>query len=143
MRLLGRIGRAMTIGVYRLSRGRIGGSMPWMGGDMSILLLTTTGRRSGKPRTAVLGSFVDGGRYVVVASNAGKPDDPSWLINIRAQPRVTVQVRERVFEATAAIAEPTERTRLWAELLEHGPAYARYEKRTREVPLVVLTPDPG
>jgi hypothetical protein len=48
MRLLGRIGRAMMIGVYRLSRGRIGGSMPWMGGDMSILLLTTTGRRSGK-----------------------------------------------------------------------------------------------
>jgi deazaflavin-dependent oxidoreductase (nitroreductase family) len=129
------------IRLYRLSRGRIGGSFGWMGGPMPVLLLTTTGRRSGKRRTAVLGYLVDGERYVVVGSNSGEPSDPAWLMNIRSQPRVTIQVRERVLEATGSVAEPDDRARLWAELMRVGPGYGRYETMTtREIPLVFLTP---
>ena len=129
------------IRLYRLSLGRIGGSFGWMGGPMPVLLLTTTGRRSGKRRTAVLGYLVDGERYVVVGSNNGEPSDPAWLMNIRSQPRVTIQVRERVLEATGSVAEPDDRARLWAELMRVGPGYGRYETMTtREIPLVFLTP---
>ena len=129
------------IRLYRLSLGRIGGSFGWMGGPMPVLLLTTTGRRSGKRRTAVLGYLFDGERYVVVGSNNGEPSDPAWLMNIRSQPRVTIQVRERVLEATGSVAEPDDRARLWAELMRVGPGYGRYETMTtREIPLVFLTP---
>ena len=129
------------IRLYRLSRGRIGGSFGWMGGRMPVLLLTTTGRRTGKRRTAVLGYLVDGERYVVVGSNNGEPSDPAWLMNIRSQPRVSIQVRERVLEATGSVAEPDDRARLWAELMRGAPGYGRYETMTtREIPVVILTP---
>jgi deazaflavin-dependent oxidoreductase (nitroreductase family) len=130
------------IRLYRLSRGRIGGSFGWMGGPMPVLLLTTTGRRSGKRRTAVLGYLVDGECYVVVGSNNGLPTDAAWVTNIRVQPRVTIQVGERVVEATGSIAGPDDRARLWAELMRAAPGYGRYEAMTtREIPLVVLTPE--
>jgi deazaflavin-dependent oxidoreductase (nitroreductase family) len=130
------------IRVYRLSRGRFGSSFGWMGGPMEALLLTTTGRKSGRHRTVFLGYLVDGDRYVVVGSNNGLPTDPAWVTNIRAQPRVTVQVRDRVLEAIGAAAGPEDRARLWAELIKVGPGYARYETMTtREIPLVVLTPE--
>ena len=129
------------IRVYRLSRGRFGSSFGWMGGPMEALLLTTTGRRSGRPRTVFLGYLVDGARYVVVASNSGEPTDPAWLMNIRSQPRVSIQVRERVLEATGSIAGPKDRARLWAELMRGAPGYGRYETMTtREIPVVILTP---
>ena len=130
------------IRVYRLSRGRFGSSFGWMGGPMEALLLTTIGRKSGRRRTVFLGYLVDGDRYVVVGSNSGLPTDAAWVMNVRAQPRVTIQVRERVLEATGSIAGPEDRARLWAELMRVAPGFARYETMTtREIPLVVLTPE--
>ena len=130
------------IGVYRLSRGRFGSSFGWMGGPIEALLLTTTGRKSGRRRTVFLGYLVDGERYVVVGSNSGLPTDPAWLMNIRAHPRVTIQVRERILEATGSIAGPEDRARLWPELMLVAPGYADYEtKTTRQIPLVVLSPE--
>ncbi|OGO56042.1 MAG: hypothetical protein A2Z32_02240 [Chloroflexi bacterium RBG_16_69_14] len=129
------------IRVYRLSRGRFGSSFGWMGGPMEALLLTTIGRKSGRRRTVFLGYLVDGDRYVVVGSNSGLPTDAAWVMNVRAQPRVTIQVRERVLEATGSIAGPEDRARLWAELMGVAPGYARYETMTtRAIPLVILTP---
>jgi deazaflavin-dependent oxidoreductase (nitroreductase family) len=130
------------IRVYRLSRGRFASSFGWMGGPMEALLLTTTGRKSGRRRTVFLGYLVDGGRYIVVGANLGLPTDPAWLLNIRAQPRVTIQVRERILEATGSVAAPEDRARLWTELMRVTRGFARYEtKTTREIPLVVLTPE--
>ena len=129
------------IRVYRLSRGRFGSSFGWMGGPMEALLLTTIGRKSGRRRTVFLGYLVDGDRYVVVGSNSGLPTDAAWVMNVRAQPRVTIQVRERVLEATGSIAGPEDPPRLWAGLMGGAPGYARYETMTtRAIPLVILTP---
>src|SRR5262245_52150920 len=75
--------------LYRWSGGRIGGRI----GKLPVLLLTTTGRRSGAPRTVALAYLADGGRFVVIGSNAGEDRDPSWWVNLRANPRATVQVR--------------------------------------------------
>jgi len=141
MNLIWKLMMRAWIRVYRLSRGRFGSSFGWMGGPMEALLLTTTGRKSGRRRTVFLGYLVDGDRFVVVGSNSGLPTDPAWVTNIRAQPRVTIQVRDRVAEAIGSIAGPSDRARLWPELMRRAPGYARYETMTsREIPLVILTP---
>ena len=107
-----------------------------------MLLLTTTGRRSGKRRTTPLGYFADEGRYVIVGSNAGFNYHPAWYHNIKANPRVTIQVKDKALNATAEVAEPAERQRLWDKLMTIAPLYGGYEKQTkREIPLVVLHPD--
>ncbi|HXX48491.1 MAG TPA: nitroreductase family deazaflavin-dependent oxidoreductase [Myxococcota bacterium] len=121
--------------LYALSDGRIGGRM----GNLRILLLTTTGRRSGRARTVPLVFFEDGERLVVIASKGGAPRDPLWWENLQKHPEAVVQIGGEKRAMRARLASPEERARLWPRIKRENPAYAEYEKRTaREIPVVLL-----
>ena len=106
-----------------------------------LLLLTTTGARTGLPRTQPLAYTRDGERYVVIGSNAGKPEHPAWLANISKEPVVTVEVGAEAFQARADLTAGTERRRLFDAQAAVMPGFAEYEKHTeRELPVVTLTP---
>jgi F420H(2)-dependent quinone reductase len=106
-----------------------------------FLKLTTTGRKSGKPRTVRLLYIRDGSAFVVTASNAGKPRHPGWYFNVRSNPQVTIDVYGARLRAVAEIAGPEKRAALWARLLEIAPFYAGYVKRAqREIPMALVRP---
>jgi deazaflavin-dependent oxidoreductase (nitroreductase family) len=121
--------------LYRLSGGRIGGRM-W---DLPVVLLTTTGRRSGKARTVPLCSLRDGDDVVVIASYGGLDRPPAWWLNLEANPQAELLSGREHHAVTARTAGPDERARLWAELTARAPGYLEYERRTtREIPVVIL-----
>jgi deazaflavin-dependent oxidoreductase (nitroreductase family) len=121
--------------VYEKSGGRL---MARLAG-MHMCLLTTTGRRSGLPRTQPLACFPRGGDLVVVASNNGQAHDPAWWKNLEAHPEALVQFGRERFRVRAARAAGEEREQLWPWLVQQNPLYARYAKKTaREIPVVVL-----
>ena len=121
---------------YRETGGEVGHD--WREGS-TILLLTTTGRKSGEPRTTPLIYAEDGDRYVIVASKGGAPDHPGWYENLAKTPEVELQVSDDVFPARARTAEGEERERLWRKANEVWPHYDEYaEKTDREIPVVVL-----
>lgn len=122
---------------YRETGGQRG--YHWRGTE--ILLLNTTGRRSGQERTFALIHRADGDRFVIVASKGGAPDDPMWFKNLEAQPDITVQVRDQVIPVRASVAQGEERDRLWSLMTEVWPDYDNYQRKTdREIPVVVLEP---
>jgi deazaflavin-dependent oxidoreductase (nitroreductase family) len=132
-KVMGRMHRA----AYRSSKGKVGGRL----GKAPMLLLTTTGRRSGQPRTVPLIYLPDGERYVVAASNAGQGHDPAWYGNAQAQPAVEIEVGERRIPVTARVADAGERAELWPRLVGIFGNYAKYERRTdRPIPVVILEP---
>ncbi|MER7457568.1 nitroreductase family deazaflavin-dependent oxidoreductase [Micromonospora sp. NPDC126480] len=103
------------------------------------LLLTTRGRRSGTLRRTALIYGRDGEAYLVVASQGGAPEHPAWYLNLRADPRVEVQVGAERFVARARTAAPEEKPRMWSTMAAIWPAYDDYQARTdREIPVVVL-----
>ena len=109
--------------------------------DTPTLLLTTTGRKSGKQLTSPLIYGVDGSNYVVVASKGGAPEHPSWYLNLQTQPDVEVQVVEKKTRAVARTATGAERQRLWEMMTAIYPPYPSYQRKTnREIPVVVLEP---
>jgi deazaflavin-dependent oxidoreductase (nitroreductase family) len=109
----------------------------WNG--VPTLLLTTTGRKSGKKGTLPLIYGQDGGRYVIVASRGGAPDHPGWYKNLVAQPKVELQVAADRFPARASTVKGEQRTRLWKLMTKIWPAYDEYQAKTkREIPVVVL-----
>lgn len=109
----------------------------WQG--TTVLILTTTGRQSGRPRSTPLIYGQDGENFVVVASKGGDDEHPAWYLNLTAEPRVEVQVRGDRFPARARTATPEEKPRLWEMMVGRWPAYADYQQRTkREIPVVVL-----
>ena len=109
----------------------------WQG--VSVLILTTTGRRSGEARSTPLIYGRDGDDYLIVASKGGAPTDPDWYGNLVAQPDVTVQVRGDQFAAHARTATAEERPRLWETVTSYWPSYDDYQRNTnREIPVVVL-----
>ena len=121
---------------YRETGGEVGHE--WKEGS-TILLLTTTGRRSGKQRTTPLIYAEDGDRYVIVASKGGAPEHPGWYENLSKSPEVELQVRDEIFPARARTAEGEERDRLWRKANEVWPHYDEYQTKTeREIPVVVL-----
>lgn len=122
--------------VYRRSGGVRG--YRWRGA--TVLLLTTTGRRSGEPRTTPLIHRADGeDRWIVVASKGGAPEHPDWFKNLEARPDAEIQVRDERVEVRAHRAEGPERDRLWRLMTEQWPAYDQYQRKTsREIPVVVL-----
>ena len=123
--------------VYELKGGRWGHRM----GRLRTLLLRTTGRRSGRQRTAALLYHRDGDRLVVVGSKGGSDAAPSWLLNIQAHPDVEVQVGTHRFPARAHVATAAERRRLWPVMTALWPDYERYQAQTsRRIPLVILEP---
>jgi proline iminopeptidase len=121
---------------YRETGGTVGHI--WREGA-TILLLTTTGRKSGEKRTVPLIYVQDGDRYVIVASKGGAPQDPGWYQNIEKTPDVELQVKQEVFPARARRASGEERERLWRLANTVWKYYDDYAKKTqREIPVVVL-----
>jgi deazaflavin-dependent oxidoreductase (nitroreductase family) len=109
--------------------------------DAPTLILTTKGRKSGQDRKSALIYQHSDGKYVVVASDGGAANHPSWYLNLLAHPEVTVQVAADKFDATARTATPDERAKLWPLMTNVWPDYATYERKTtREIPLVILEP---
>jgi len=128
------------VALYRASGGRIGGRFK----VAPVLLLTTTGRKTGKQRTTPLLYAEDAGRYVVVASVGGAPKHPAWYLNLRGNPDATIQVGSRKLEVHADTATPDERARLWTLMTRLYSGYDDYQAKTsREIPVVILTPAAG
>jgi deazaflavin-dependent oxidoreductase (nitroreductase family) len=127
---------AFHIGIYRLSGGRIMGKI--MG--TPVLLLTTTGRKTGKTRTKPLGYFKDGNAYLVVASAGGDPQHPAWYFNLVSNPAAMIETPQKI-NVIAREAADDEYERLWQLIVSQAPAYERYRTATgRKIPLLLLTP---
>src|SRR5260370_40854401 len=125
--------------VYNLTGGRF--QMNSAEDPVGILALTTTGRKSGQPRTVSLVYIKSGSAYAVAASNAGRDKHPGWYFNLRTNPQVTVRIKKQHFNAVAETADPAERKQLWERLVEASPMFARYERAiSRENPIVLLHP---
>jgi deazaflavin-dependent oxidoreductase (nitroreductase family) len=123
--------------VYRASGGRVGSRFK----SAPVLLLATTGRKSGKRRTTPLLYAEDGGRYIVVASVGGAPKHPTWYLNLGADAGATIQVGGRKLDVRAETAAPDERARLWTVMTRMYPPYDDYQAKTsREIPIVILAP---
>jgi deazaflavin-dependent oxidoreductase (nitroreductase family) len=132
-RVTGRLHAAL----YRATGGRVGHSA----GKITNLLLTTTGRRSGQPRTVPLAYLADGERFAVVASNGGSDRPPAWWRNLQANPAASVQVGARVVPVVARAATPDEHAVLWPRLTAVNPFFAQYVQITsRPIPVVLLEP---
>jgi len=126
---------AQIIKEFRENDGKVGGQFE----GAPLVLLTTTGARTGKVRTNPLVSLVDEDRVVIFASKAGAPTNPDWYHNIVANPRVTVEQGSERYEADATIVEGAERDRLFSTQKERFPGFADYEAGTdRVIPVVAL-----
>ncbi len=133
IRLLGRVQGA----IYRATGGR------WVGkvGNAGVLLLTTTGRRSGKSRTVPLLYVPDGDAFVIVASQGGHDTHPAWYLNLHANPAATVQIGRRLTNVQAEELTGDARARVWESLVAVYADYAEYRTRTsREFPIIALRP---
>lgn len=121
--------------VYRETGGERG--YHWRG--TTILLLTTTGRKSGESRTTPLIHRVDNDRWIVVASKGGTDEHPSWFMNLSDDPEIEIQVKEETIPVTASVVEGEERERLWKLMAEVWPDYDEYQRKTdRQIPIVAL-----
>lgn len=130
----------LHVPVYRLTGGIIGHRI----GKITTLLLTTTGAKSGLPRTLGLNYRRDGDNFVVVASKGGATKHPLWFRNLLKTPECEVQVGRQKVQCRARIATAAERPRLWELMTENYPGYNGYQKATdREIPLVILEPNPA
>lgn len=106
-----------------------------------LLVMTSTGAKTGEPRRAILTYSRDGNDYVVAGSASGAPTDPAWLLNVQADPEVTVEAEAREFRARASVADGAARDRLWERHVEALPHFAAYpEQSGRVIPMVRLTP---
>jgi F420H(2)-dependent quinone reductase len=127
----------LNVFLYKASGGRLGGRFK----GAPVLLLTTTGRKTGKSRTTPLLYGEDAGRYVVVASVGGAPKHPAWYLNLGGDAAATIQVGGRKLSVRGETASPEERARLWTLMTRLYPGYDAYQAKTsREIPVVVLTP---
>ena len=129
---------SVNAGMYRRSGGRFGGRF----GGAPVCLLTTTGRRSGEPRTVPLLYLRDGEDVVVVASKGGYSAHPQWYINLLADPRVTVQIERRATPMVARVATADHKAALWPRLVAMYSSYDTYQARTdRDIPVVICSPE--
>lgn len=132
-------GPALTFRLHRWVYRLTGGALAATSGRMPVLLLTSTGRRTGQPRTQLLSYYRDGDSYVLVASHFGRNQHPAWYLNLLAHPRATVQIGRRCFAVAARTATPDEKRRLWPVLAAQEPLYPAYQRRTsRDIPIVIL-----
>jgi deazaflavin-dependent oxidoreductase (nitroreductase family) len=129
-------------GLLKISGGRLG----WRAGGMPVLELTTTGRKSGQPRTVMLTSPVqEGDAIVIVASRGGDDHHPAWFLNLRDHPDVDVAYAGKPKQPMRArVATPQERDALWPKVTATYKGYGSYQTKTdREIPLVMLEPAPS
>lgn len=124
-----------VIAEFRANGGKVGG--PFAGSPM--MLLTTTGAKSGQPRTTPLVHTMDGDRIVIIASKGGAPTNPDWYRNLVANPTATVEMGTEKFQVRARVAEGEERQRLYDHQAALMPNFAEYQKKTsRQIPVVIL-----
>jgi deazaflavin-dependent oxidoreductase (nitroreductase family) len=132
-----RLSGKMNVPLYRMTRGRVGGRV----GRAPVLLLTTTGRKSGQQRTAPVLYMRDGERLVVIGSNAGNARAPAWALNLRANPEASVEVRADKQQVRARVTEGDERADLWKRFNEQYAGFDDYAgKTTRDIAVFVLEP---
>ena len=132
--LLRSVGK-MNVPLYRATRGRLGAT--W--GRAPVLLLTTTGRRSGQQRTAPVVYLADGERLVVIGSNAGNERAPAWALNLKDSPACEVEVGGQHRLLNSRVAEGEERADLWRKMNEQYAGFEDYDQRTsRDIPVFVL-----
>lgn len=124
--------------LFTLTGGLVGGSAR----GMTVVKLTTVGRKSGEERVTMLTSpLVDDDTVILVASFRGGPNHPAWFLNLRDHPRVRAARRGRDLAMDAEILSGDQRSELWTRVIKAEPRYAGYQERTsRELPLIVLTP---
>jgi deazaflavin-dependent oxidoreductase (nitroreductase family) len=136
MNPVGKLFIAGHVALYRATGGKMGSRMA--GGK--VLLLTTKGRTSGKPRTVPVMYFGDGADRVVIASAGGSAAHPAWFKNLDRHPDVTVEVDGERYAACAAVATGEERARIWKDVTSVQPRFTGYEQKAkgREIPVVVL-----
>lgn len=121
---------------FRANHGKVGGQFA----HTPVLLLTTTGAKSGRAYTNPLAYTRDGDRLVVIASFGGGPKNPSWYYNLVAHPVATVEVGSERFQVKATVTSGEERQRLYDRQAQQLPNFAEYQKRTtRQIPVIVLT----
>ncbi len=126
---------SQIIAEFRANGGKVGA--PFEGAP--LLLLTTTGAKSGQKHTTPLVYLPDGERLVIFASKAGAPTHPDWYYNLLAHPQVTVEMGHETFDALASVATSEQRERLYAEQARRMPNFAEYQAKTRRtIPVVVL-----
>jgi F420H(2)-dependent quinone reductase len=131
------LGKAVHVGLYRLSRGKFANRIA----NLPILLLTTTGRKSGKSRTTPVVFVKDGEDYVVAASMGGMDWNPAWYHNLKSNPQAKIEIGDKTFNANAVITEGEERTRLYEQFKAASDNFVQYEKKTsRVIPVVRLKP---
>ena len=132
-----RVFSAMNRGWYQLTGGRVGGKFR----GAPLVLLTTTGRKTGKPRTWPLLAVKDGDRFVLTASHGGHDDHPGWYLNLLANPDVTVQDRGQKIRGRARVTSEPERGQLYQRFVDVMATYGEYAKATdREIPVVIVEP---
>lgn len=126
--------------VYDASQGRHTLSSLLTG--LPVVVLTTTGARSGQPRSVPLVPLLDGDRVVLIASDFGAPKHPAWYHNLRAHPQATVAYQGQAASYIAREAEGQEREQLWSRVVDQLGAFGAYEKRARprRIPVIVLSP---
>jgi deazaflavin-dependent oxidoreductase (nitroreductase family) len=130
-----------VIDEFRGNSGRVPAAFGGMFKDANLLLLTTTGARSGRPSTTPTAFAEDAGRLIIFATNAGRPQSPAWLHNLRANPTVTVEIGDTSYDALATEITGAERDRLYHEQATREPAFAAYQQNTsRVIQVVALTP---
>ena len=124
--------------LLRASRGRFASRL----GNLKVLLLETTGHKSGQPRSVGLSYLEQDGRYFVAASYAGEDRDPAWARNLRAQPTATVTIGGRTFPVLARRLDGEERAAMYARFVKADASYGEYVQRTsREIPVFELRPE--
>lgn len=127
----------MTINAFliKISNGKIGGKL----GAQTILILHTTGRKSGQPRSIPIAYFFHEGKYLIVESNWGKDNHADWYFNLHKQPQASIEVNGRMIKVNASFAEGEEYSRLWEYVTKKHAPYLEYQKMTeRKIPIVVF-----
>ena len=127
----------MTINAFliKISNGKIGGKL----GPQTILILHTTGRKSGQPRSIPIAYFFHEGKYLIVESNWGKDNHADWYFNLQKQPQASIEVNGRMIKVNASFAAGEEYSRLWEYVTKKHAPYLEYQKMTkRKIPIVVF-----
>jgi F420H(2)-dependent quinone reductase len=133
-----RLGSALNVLVYRLSRGKWLSRFP---SGAPVCLLTTRGRKSGRRRTVPLLYLADGNDFVVVASQGGSPQHPGWFLNLKADPSGELTIGRQRFPILARRMSEEEKAQLWPRLVEIYPPYEDYQRRTKRlIPVLRLSP---
>lgn len=126
---------ARNIAEFRANHGRVGGQFE----GAPLLILHSTGAKSGATRENIMMYLPDGDRYLIFASNAGRDQHPGWYFNVTAQPRVRVEVGDETIDAVATVLDRAERDEKYAEQARRYPGFADYESKTsRVIPVVAL-----